>query len=386
MKFAFIALALLLFLPAMASAQPMPSICEQSSVANYWNLRFGNWQDICVLGLLISFLLVSLLYMASHAFGNAELTAWCKKELFQVFLTCILVGSIFWFVNLMCAFVSPSMFVELNPGDCDHDGLTVPLEQCNLFDYSINYLIWLRNAAYTLYNMLAVVGGFLAGKAEITVLQSPGGYGFNTRPFGGLSGMVNNLSFSMSTTLVGGLLTTIAQLRMLRAVQLMMFNIILPIGVFCRCFEPTRRFGGSLIAIAIGLFIFYPILLTINAGAVRGSILSEGFFLVAQNKIVQQEGAYPEGTRIDYLDQAYQQTVNPDDEAYDPTGGSEGASYTSLSSNNIIFQIFFTLTIRLLIAALFLPLLNFILLISFIRNLSRFLGEEVDITNITRMI
>ncbi|MCX6778275.1 MAG: hypothetical protein NT157_05330, partial [Candidatus Micrarchaeota archaeon] len=36
--------------------------------------------------------------------------------------------------------------------------------------------------------------------------------------------------------------------------------------------------------------------------------------------------------------------------------------------------------------AIFLPALNFILLIVFVRDVGRFFGEEIDITNVTRLI
>ena len=363
---------LLLCLAYFAQAQPLPpTTCSDIDIRNYWNLRFGFWQDVCALGILISFLTISLLYMASQVFGNQGLAAWCKKEIFQVIVTALIFGGIFGFISFTCSFFKPSFFITLGPTDPN-----------DMFQYGVAYLEWLRDTSYTIYVVTAVFNSYLVTATSTFVYQSPGGLGVNLRPLGGLSSLSGILSFSMSTILTGGVLTTIVQLRMLRVIELMMFNMILPIGLLARCFEPFRRFGGSMIAIAIGLFIFYPFLLMLNGGLVKNSLITDADIAQANTEVTAID---PDVQRS--LATANQRNTDSRDPNYNnPDPLNRGAGYTDMSFHGNIFQILYMLGARNLLAALFLPLLNFILLITFIRNLSRALGEEVDITNVTRMI
>jgi hypothetical protein len=387
------AIAFLLLVPSIALAQvpppAMPSVCDTSQISNYWSLRFGSWPDLCVLGMLISFFIISTVYMFSQALGNPQLTAWCKKEIYEVIITAIIFAGVFGFVNFTCSEIKPSMFVNL-----DDNGDGIPDHPDDMFLYGIEYLKWLRDASYTVYVLMAFANSLISQLATTMVFSSPGGFGVNLRPLSGLSTISGILTFSMSTLLIGGVLTSIAQLRMLRVIQIMMFNIFLPLGLLCRCFEPTRRFGGSLIAIAIGLFIFYPFLLVLNAGLVQGTILTfspntspENNFMNtslsdASNYIGPDITNYQTYSSIDASGKRNENILN-DPNNFNPAGGP---GYTEMTKFNTMFNVIYSVFLRLLIASLFLPLFNFILLITFVRNLSRALGEDVDITNVTRMI
>jgi hypothetical protein len=383
-----VALSLLVLVASAAHAQPapMPDICEVNLIENYWQGRFGSWQDLCMLGMLISFFVMSILYMLSQAFSIPGLSAWCKKEFFQVAVTGVIVAGLVGFVLFSCTFVKPSLFIDL-----DDDGDGIPDHPDDLFAYSINYVEWLRDSVYTLYVFISVVNSLVTTITGTVVYASPGGFGVNLRPMGGFNTISGMLTFSMSTLFAGGILTSIAQLRVLHAIQLMAFNILLPIGVFARCFEPTRRFGGSLMAIAIGLFLFYPFMLMLNA-AITHNVLEIGDSLVGASTEIQNID--PSITSLEnsldrYVSMQTDSDYNkpPDlDASNDPIPGTEGQGYGLLAYVNNLFLVLYVLVGKILLAALFLPFFNFIMLIVFIRNLSRMLGEEVDITNITRMI
>ncbi len=360
--------ALLLFSGAASAAAapiPPPDVCSQSSISNYWSNRFGNWQDIGAIGILLSFMVISVMYMLSQAFGRPGLAAWCRKEIFQVIVTAILLASIFGLINFACLEIKPSVFIKN----------VLPAED-DLFTYSLNYLQWLRDIVYSGYVLASLANGLFSMLTGTMIRQSPAGFGVNLRPLGGLSSLAHILSIGMSATLVGGIFTTIAQLRMLRAVQLFMFNIILPIGLVARCFEPFRRFGGALIALAIGMFVFYPFLLVLNAAVVKDVILPSADITTTFNAV----GA------TDFSAASPLPSQQRAKDASQLTYFSTGTGTTDMNTYNNLFQTVWIFMTKTLIAGLFLPLLNFALLISFIRNISRHLGEEIDITNITRMI
>ena len=370
-------LALLVFFSSIAHAQPMPDICDASSITNYWSLRFGSWQDLCAIGILTSFLIISVIYMLSQAFGKPDLTAWCRKELFQVFITMIIFAGIFGFVNLTCTTVKPSLLINL-----DENGDGIPDYPDDMFQYDIAYLQWLRDASYRFYVWTATFNSIVSFKVTEGVYQSPGGFGVNLKPFSGLSPVSGMLSFSMSTMLIGGFVTTVAQLRMLRVIQIMMFNIILPLGLVCRCFEPSRTFGGGMMAIAIGLFLFYPFLLMLNAGIIHENLLTKTAMDTAFDTGVGGIlSTYQDELSLGTAGEEYNQVQNPG--FLDP---ATGPGYAKMSIFNSVFNLLYDIFLKIILATLFLLLFNFIMLITFVRALSRILGEEVDVTNITRMI
>jgi hypothetical protein len=55
------------------------------------------------------------------------------------------------------------------------------------------------------------------------------------------------------------------QLAIMRFVESSMFTVFLPIGIILRAFPPTRGAGAVLIAIAIGMYIVYPLIYTLLA-------------------------------------------------------------------------------------------------------------------------
>ncbi len=388
-------LALLLSAAFIYSQTPSldTTVCEASSINAYWEHRFGtNWVDICALGVLISFFMISIIYMYAHAFGKPDLAAWCRVELFQVFVSLIMLASLFWFINLTCTLIKPSLFVnDVVAGSPEDD----------LFLYAETYLDWLRDATYTVYYLMAIVNGIISGVASVFVNSSPGGFGVALRPLSGFTVLSSMMTFTMSTLLVGGVLPTMAQIRMLQVIKLEMFNLILPIGIIARCVQPLRRFGGAMIALAIGLYLFYPFLLVLNAGVVHNVLLKDevGNDLLETMVTDPNTGAgrlFTETDELYYrdslsLEQNKARNKWATDEgsyatSYDPDISSPGPGYQEMTAYENIYKILYTISLRILMASLFLPLLNFILLTTFILNLSRLLGEEVDVSSITRMI
>ncbi|MFH1447636.1 MAG: hypothetical protein ABIG39_02125 [Candidatus Micrarchaeota archaeon] len=362
-------LALFLLLISIAHAQP--TACDAIQITNYWNLRFGSWPDICMLGMLISFFIISALYMISHLLGKPGLAAWCKKEIFQIAITGMILAGIFGFMTFTCTYIKPSLLVDVPPGHTD-----------DLFEYSKEYVRWLRDTSYKSYVSMSLMNSVISGISMTYVRSSPGGFGIDLRPLQGLSAIGGLLSFSMNSVLIGGVITSIAHLRMLKAVEIMMFNILLPVGLVCRCFEPIRRFGGSLIAIALGFYLFYPFLLIINAGIIEGNLLIDADV----DASVSTVGAWDYVNELS-LDVNYHRYMDAHDPSYlDPNLATEGPGHIEMTNYANIFDILYDIALYILIAALFLPLFNFILLIAFIRNLSQVLGEEVDVSHLTRMI
>ncbi len=367
-------IVLLLILSTAVYPQVPPTNCSASDIRTFWDLRFDGWIDICLIGMILSLFIMSAIYMLASILGNPGLIAWCKKEIFQVAVTGLMLACIIGFVNFSCTTIKPSLLVNL---DVDGDGIDDHPD--DLFLYSIEYVQWLRDAAYKSYVTLSFLNAAITGIAMTYVRSSPGGFGIDLRPLQGLSAIGGLISFSMNSLFVGGIFTSIAHLRLVRTIQVMMFNMLLPVGLVCRCFEPTRSFGGSLMAIAIGFFLIYPILLIINAGVVEENLITQANIDNAMNSA----GAWNYQNELS-LDTNYNRYVDAQNPNYlNPLGGPGHAEMTSYTT---LFRMFYDLVLYILIATLFLPLFNFIIVITFVRNLSQVLGEEIDVTHLTRMI
>ena len=157
-----------------------------------------------------------------------------------------------------------------------------------------------------------------------------------------------------------------------------------PFGVFFRAFEPTRLFGGTLIGLSLSFFLFYPVILVFNDYIVRGPTGTEGFLAPVQQELEQaideaELKSNPASGQLPVTDKDSVETGGP--------ALSDPATRDTLVEN-VSYGLLFLLRPLLLyfIAAVVLPIINFIVLVEITRGITRLFGEEVDVTNITRMI
>ncbi len=324
----------------------MPNACVSPSD---W---LGSWQGLSLIGILTSYFVISLLYMIGTYMGNPWLVARAKNELYQVFITALFLASIILLVTTLCS---------LNFSDF---GLNVG---GNMFDVAEFFLLWLRDKT-------AVVLGGVLGMSNIVMMLSSftGGLPITfvtviMSPFAGLSALMTILNFLVNAVAIC-LLVTIAQIVVLKIINVGMLSILLPIGVVCRSFPITRKFGGALMAIAIGLFVAYPFMLMLN------------FVVLGQPTSVESVSVWR-----DVLE-ALKSSI-PSIAVSAVTGNIMVAVFTIES---LIADFFLSRAISqiatVIFAAFLLPAINSIIIIAVVRDLSRALGEEVDITTLTRMV
>lgn len=68
-------------------------------------------------------------------------------------------------------------------------------------------------------------------------------------------------------------------------------------------------------------------------------------------------------------------------------GAAWGAGFAVIiGGTTVALSALINLAITLFVTAFILPTINLILIINLVRDLSKFLGEEMDISNLTRMI
>ncbi|MCK4714217.1 MAG: hypothetical protein KAT35_01475 [Candidatus Aenigmarchaeota archaeon] len=412
--------AALLLAGCMSSAPPNPIIGNVNpvGVANWWS----GWESLAVIGLLISTFIVAIIYMVGSFMRHSGILAWCKVELYQIAMTTLmvvgLVALVWTIASINTSVIGISCYVPVTVMEltdpADPDAGVVPVysgtggvtleQECNMFDFSMVYLKWMRQQTWILYQRLLFIYQKYAFLSSMTYGAALGGIGPVLQPMVWLQPVLNYTTLVLNF-IAPALVLIMVIIELLRYIQFGMLNILLPIGIICRCFSPLRDFGGALMGISIALFLFFPLTFVINAAVIMPST-SDPFYMDYVDEEVRFENKLNDmRTDIDEenlgaLDMLARrgkpdpdlvegETANNLDKvkaAWNKWIGGTwyhiGVMWSGLAlPGTLRFGI-----AHVVLGALVLPILNFMIVITAARELSRFLGEEVDITNLTRMI
>ena len=216
---------------------------------------------LTVVIMLVMILIMAGLYMVAQVIKLPSLENFVKVELAEVFLTGIIIA-IFFGGFFAAAFVAigptPSAATGTNPtlyfqgpgrsvfvGDCEMIGATstaliLPIFTSGTISFAINLVDSMR--------------------LKIT----PGGFGFTDSPFQGLAMLTTSLDE------LGGILATffaaLLALNFFLGLIYSLFPIFLYLGIVFRAFPWTRAAGGIFIAVFIGFYIVFPLMIYATVG------------------------------------------------------------------------------------------------------------------------
>jgi hypothetical protein len=220
---------------------------------------FNNWQQVAVLAAVISILFAAIAYLLSHIFRMKSLEVWAKDELYQAlgsaFIIAIAVIAVTAFVSFACSLSSAC------PAGGDHVSVAINILN-NTKNESVQELQYLFS--------LSMRVGFLSklGKYyDFSIPMNPAcltgecftAFGFSWSMWQGGSLVAESLDYVFSI-LIPMVSSFFAQLWALRFIQATLFPSLLALGIILRTFFFTRKTGGLLIAIAIGLYTIYPLM------------------------------------------------------------------------------------------------------------------------------
>jgi len=396
-SFALLAGFAALFLAGCVSSAPPDSVVgniNPAGVATWW----GSWEWLAVAGLLISTFIVAIVYMLGSFMRNPGVIAWCKVELYQIAMTAVivagLVGLVWTVASIDTSVIGINCYVPLNPlsGQPEVDATLQP--GCNMFDFSMVYLKWLRQQTWVIYQRHLLIYQKYAFQTSISYGAAMGGIGPVLQPMVWLQPVLNFTTVILNF-IAPAMVLIMVLIEIMRYIQFGMLNIILPIGVVCRCFGPLRDFGGALMGMSIALFLFYPFMFTLNAAMIMPSgeagtqyYLDEIAFENQMNEVSTQ---MDEENLEDIGILMKKGIVDEDGNLLEPEAGMRqwvsGTWYqiSVMMDGASLGQQNFNVS-HVILGALVLPILNFVIIITAARELSGFLGQEVDVTNLTRMI
>ena len=331
----------------------------------------SEWLLLSVLALVVSTLALSLLYMLASFLRNTALITWTKFELFQVFGTVAILVFFGTTIAGVCAF--DMSWLDPHDDVLHPNGRYTPVtpgETTNMYTIIDNYFDKLQELGYLIFGYIMYISKILTYLSRLTMLSSPLGVGSNENPLETM-GQLNSLIFVMLSGFITSFLMLQLQMRMLDYLALACLNYLFPFGIFLRCFEPTRSFGGTLLGLSIALFLFYPILMVFNDYIMYSQISD---LAAEQERLIQGADGkvVSESTGIGG--------------SVAETGGIFGNinSFSELVADGVL--LFVKPVMVYFIGAVVLPVINFIVLVEIARGATAFRGDELDVSNLTRLI
>jgi hypothetical protein len=340
----------------------------------------GDAFNIAIYMIVSMVVLVGIAYLFSRLMSNRKLQDWAKTEFIQVMISAALVGGLFFLMApdsgiIVIAFNSmvPEMPEVVGFGTTGFPSTTV--STCGLYGvtpdtaicYAHDYLGQLAGQIVGLMAMIFSINLILdvLSKLAIDIIV------VEISPLAGLSSVVQVLNSIMQMLLFLGI-TVQVERSLLQFIDSAALSVFLPIGVVLRSFFATRRLGGTLIALAVGLYLVFPLTIALNSVAVRQ---------VAEDSVSDIQTFLDTAESMNLI--AYMSTEGDllSAESWTTFLGNYKESAGSLvDALKSLPSIMMTMVSLLLVQIVFLPILSVMLTIIAIRELGLLFGGEINLS------
>ena len=326
-----------------------------------------DWQLLAVAAMAGSVAILVILYLVDVFFGNEQGIAAMKLELFELFTTAFIVIVVIAILDAACivpigAILAPDEVADLN-----------------LFEAAAQILDDFSKSIVIVSTILHGVYIHLDFITTTTLTQRPMGMGTEFQPTAGIGAVMKPAFINSLQMLAVSFIIVRAQLAILDFVTFAMLKFYLPIGIILRSFTPTRRIGGTLIGLTLGLVLVYPYLIILN-----------GLTIYDMDPFYIDEYL---GSIGGMLEAAWEPFNDFQGGALSLAGGLDILTYIKLFISSLfgsLLGIYLSLTLRTAAVAfmigLFFPALNMLILVTVVRYLTKAFGEEIDVSNLSRMI
>lgn len=338
-------------LPAAAILFALISIPSASSTAPLLPISPNNWLGIAAAGVLLVIAAAAMVYILGGLIGSPDSRAWAKSQVIEGAVSMVLLLIFAFFIYLFYINPVPAFNqAGLVPGGCTTmpSSTVFSLAACDMFYFNQNAF----SEAETLF-VMAYFSGTTPGIIIKVRLPPPSLSGVSVST--SLDDFVPVAEEDMISAAFSGVFfaLTLNQLQsLLLGGALLWLSLFLTIGLVARCFGFTRTFGGTLIALGLGLGLVYPLMVSIVYGFINVHI---GNVNVAAN--------------IYYLIEIFITSLIP----------ALLAGQFGVISLPVVFSSSFFTQLAYVIAGLtFMPFLLFTILDAFITDFSKAIGTEID--------
>jgi hypothetical protein len=327
--------------------------------------------------------MLAALYLWASIFRNASLTTYVKSELYELFITGLLIVLIGGAAGAMSSLkVNDFLPYHLLPTDVD--------SATTIYQASALYFEKVGEDMSGWLSVNYILSMYVDQVASVTPYARPLGVGLVASPMAGFAAPIKQLLYQMSTALsIAFIINSAQKLVYIFALQAFL-KYYLPLGFFFRAFTPTRRLGGALIGLSLTFLFVYPALTTITYSMFYNR--SSGPLITFNNMITQYFTDTSANGFLGVFGAFYENNF---------TDVGSGVSNVVGSAFGGIGHIFQTLVGSILLTVMLFPIsvvsyafaigfvvpaFNIMILSQVAKNLSKSFGEEVDISSLTRMV
>lgn len=399
----------------LASVYPQNFTWQTTAVCEsmYLGQSQMNWVVLGVVGVFISFGVMVAIYLFGKAVNLSGISAWGQNELWQVIATVFLLIFLFALIPVLDQ-IGKTANPSCPPGACSEfelpDGTTTSeytLIQSAYF-YCEGMASELGFLTFVISTIHSIMKMFFSFELTLTPINLIG----VTIKLGSMFGTVSQIIGWSMTILGPAMLSWIGKMIILCFAADKMFVVFLPLGFILRSFPTTRSVGGGLIALALGLYFVYPFMLNINNIIVSSflgikpsemiNFASKSFFGLSTDPAVfaNRPARLVHQAVLQKLDVFAVQTMNTFD-IFSPAGfnvdaiflrflffvnpgyiaGIVSSMYITLL--NMFLQDFVYLVI---IGSAILPVLNIFITFTFVQEVGKFLGSDMNLAELVKII
>ncbi|MGC8699452.1 MAG: hypothetical protein ACP5RK_00390 [Candidatus Micrarchaeia archaeon] len=333
-----------------------------SSVSGFLTAPYTAWFPIAAILAAMVISVLAVIYAVAPLFGKEDIRANVKISIYQALFSLVLIAAFGIFSTWLCTFNAQSLLnaIGLSPSN-------VP-QNANLYKVAISDLYWFTNSGplANLNNGLLLFFAAMNMGPQINIgvnfVPGIGNVGLKDSVPLSLAGPLNAFSSYLTEGVSWLFIMNDLQFIIISAAPIM-FAIFLAIGLIARIFGPTRNFGGALIALGVGIGFVYPLMVSVTYGFINNAynaLMSDFFVDVFANTF---------GTSLQSI-----------------IANVLTGSFIINGIESVIFSfanlVGFTAT-----ASLILPMLNFIVVDTFVVDFSSAFGEEMSFMSLlTRII
>lgn len=324
--------------------------------------------SVAVIIVTASIVLAGIIIGVGRAFGYKRLENFGVDELSQSVINAAIIGGLASLIALISG-VSASLVTD----------------QCGNGDAPAHLSCSLTNLKETLFDLfshtiktLDIVGYFQSLTLEFNA--------FSIAPFENLSSVSNILSMQVFSMQLLILLLEL-NVQILNFVEQNALLLILPLGLVFRTLFITRRAGGFLIALAIGLYLFYPafILIFPNPEPVVQNTTAQlmnftGNSNYATIPIIDLNDNYAIGGKLDLMSGRCLSNSTNSSMCAGLITNSSSTSADFTGDLTVISQSNSDAISRVLFYSVLAPLLSLLVTIVFVKEVGEVLGSEIGLS------
>jgi len=323
--------------------------------------------------------LVGIAYLLGKVLQQRKFEDWAKKEFLQVIISAALVGGlVFLFhptsgalITVFNGLIGPETHyvatisgapISYSSSECGLTGIEPNTVMCFAVSYLTALSGLIANVFSTIFTLNFVLDLLSKLSFDVIVIE--------ITPLSGLNSVVQVFNTIMQSLVFLGV-TVGVEIALMKFIHSVGLTVLLPIGVVLRCFFATRRIGGALMAIAIGLYVVFPLAISLN-GLMAGEAFDDSIALIEKTlndvNAVSPASIYTNSSAI----------LNP--EAWMDYFGRMGTNIDTLSDDlKQLPAMYFDLISSLVVQIIFLPFLSLMITVIAIKELAMLFGAEISL-------